>query len=514
MSKRKLILYPVFVGKIALVFVIFFSSRCTFKKPNQPEWNIVLNVPVADKTYTMEELADETKYLTVDSDKQEIVFKIASDFGRNLLDFLDMSIQTIETKPYNFGLNQPDSVGIQNDVYLLDEPAEIESGEFYLRVENPHNYSVHLHFETSDLNHHGQSIQIDRDVPANKDDEISFPIDDYVLTVPVWNNKNYFRYEVNPTGGSVDQTVKIFFYIKIHAFKSVTGWFSKVAGFMEDIEIETGLTDEFEAFKFGYVELQMTVENQLPLSAQFDFYINALETTDEQPDPLIFSGILNAADEHGTNPEITITNDVTDFINSQPKKLIIGGLFESGDDYSYGTILEEDSLVGTITVLAPLIFRLPSDTTKTEIDTLEIDVETSERIHDNINEISMVTNIENHLPISAEIKILLSKSRGDSTIYDHPDLVIGPISLAQTSLEGDPAEVSESASGLWKQVLTKQNLTLFEEKKLYLGTQFIFLGTGGVMAKVRPSDYIRISMHLTADVSTKIPDDDEEGSAQ
>ena len=96
-----------------------------------------------------------------------------------------------------------------------------------------------------------------------------------------------------------------------------------------------------------------------------------------------------------------------------------------------------------------------------------------------------------------------------NTLYEFPDITVGPIVLAPATLAGDPGVVTAPGVSQWNQVFTKQNeIALFEEEELYWGIQFNFNGTNGQMAKLRPADYVDIRAHATVKASTKIPEDD------
>jgi hypothetical protein len=49
------------------VSFIFLISQCTFKAPKAPSWESQLIIPLIDKQYTMKELAEKEKNLSIDS---------------------------------------------------------------------------------------------------------------------------------------------------------------------------------------------------------------------------------------------------------------------------------------------------------------------------------------------------------------------------------------------------------------------------------------------------------------
>ncbi|UCE07332.1 MAG: hypothetical protein JSW07_04680, partial [bacterium] len=49
------------------VILIFLVSQCTFKAPKAPSWESQLIIPLIAKQYTMKELAEKEKNLSIDS---------------------------------------------------------------------------------------------------------------------------------------------------------------------------------------------------------------------------------------------------------------------------------------------------------------------------------------------------------------------------------------------------------------------------------------------------------------
>ena len=52
------------MGGIGLTLLL---SQCSFEKPASPQWDIDLNLPLINKTYTIEELVEDTDEIVTDS---------------------------------------------------------------------------------------------------------------------------------------------------------------------------------------------------------------------------------------------------------------------------------------------------------------------------------------------------------------------------------------------------------------------------------------------------------------
>jgi len=124
---------------------------------------------------------------------------------------------------------------------------------------------------------------------------------------------------------------------------------------------------------------------------------------------------------------------------------------------------------------APLIVKIESRTNQGEVDTVNIGKSMRDVVRDNLKELSIVTEIENHTPLSAEVSLIFSKTVGDSTLYQQSRsnlLTIGPLELAEPELvvsEISGGEtiwaVGEPGISQWNQVLTEGRDTGYLKKK-------------------------------------------------
>jgi hypothetical protein len=278
-----------------------------------------------------------------------------------------------------------------------------------------------------------------------------------------------------------------------------------------ETEMEIDIPKELEGFMVGSAELELLLMIGVQIPVRFLLTIEGFEPRNARAAPVQIDTWVVPNTRGITN---IFVPDVTDMLNSQPARVRITGTLKVGNGTTLATVYDTSSVSGSFLFRAPLIISLPQQTTTADVDTLEIEEDARDAVRDNLMELVVVADIENHVPISGNVSLYFSKTRGDETLYDQPDLIIGPVPFSQAVLTNDdPRIVDTPGMSQWTHILTKNNdIVLFEEEELYWGVKFDFNSTQGELAKIRPLDYIRVQAYGTATVHTKIPDeDDEEG---
>lgn len=515
MVKRKLFVFALPLMMAAVSSGLLFLSRCTFKLPSDPPtWDVNFNIPLINKTFTMAELADDVKEIAIDAPNEQVIFTIEDEADVDVVSkVLGIQIPGADHW-YGCGAVHRDSVGIITTGILIGQRSVLRDGRVVFEFENPNAYPIHVDFRMIDLflPDGATPLSWSTDIPSNRTVRRTVLLANHVLIPPETNGVNYLRYSTN-VGGNAGDNARIRFDFEDVTFQSVTGTFDAIEVSFDSVEIDAPIPEEFSEFQIQSAQLTVTFRVGIKIPADIEFEIRGSDFKGPAAPPIQIDTTIAAWSGVGPIPEYTFRRDVAAFINSQPGTILISGTAKLEQAGPGVTVSADDPISGNVVFRAPLIVTLPSHTAKAEVDTLEFDEDIRDRIRENLMEIGILADIENHLPISAQVSILFSKSRGDSTLYDFPDLVIGPIGLNPATLAGDPAVVTQPALNPWNQTLTKQaDISLFEEEKLYYGLRFIFNGTQGQMAKVRPQDYLKIHAQGWVKIRTTIPkDDDEEG---
>jgi hypothetical protein len=513
-------LWPFCVFMLLTGFLL--QSRCTFKSPSKPVWQVQLEIPLINRVFSMKDIIDDTDELTVDSVAQEVVFTFEEEIDTALVgEYLSVDGIAIDNI-YPLG-NISDSIAMADS--LIIERGEIKKGSVYFQIENDNPFDVHVIFELPDLKENGNPFIIDRIVAGFFSN--TRELEGYSFTPSLVGDQNFVRFYAQAFGNGSPGTVQIRLEINDVSFYSVRGWLKDVDVSIEETEQEITIPEEIKGLKIASADMKLKMLNGIQAPGAMNLWIEGINGDLEQ-EVLHIEDEIDAAPGPGQVGETTIHADVTDFINILPSTVRYWGTIKVGKGYTPGDTLEirqDDFVTGTVVFSAPLIIEIESRTNQGEVDTVRIGKGTRDVVRDNLKEISIVTEIENHTPLSADVSLLFSKTVGDSTLYEFYDqnpnnfLTIGPLSLAEAELvvseifsSGTIWAVGESGTSQWNQVLIEgRDIGYFTEEEIYMGVKIVFKGTQGKQVKVMPSDYIRIKAYGSVQALTKIPENAEEG---
>jgi len=516
-----------FFSMVVILTGILFQSRCTFQSPSKPVWQVQLEVPLINRVFSMEEFIDDTDELTVDSAAQEILFTFEEKIDTMLVgEYLSVNSITID-KTYPLG-SIPDSVATPDSMII--ERGEIKKGSVAVYVSNNNTFPVNVHFELPDLKEDSNVFTLDADLNPYPNGSFTETreLEGYSFTPPLVGDQNFVRFYAQAVGNGNPGTVQVRLEIKDVSFYSIRGWLKDIDVSIEETEQEITIPEEIQGLKIASADMQLKLMNGIQAPGSMNLWIEGTNDNSVQA-VLHINNDINASPGPGEVGETTIDTSVTDFINILPNFVRYSGTIKVGKGYVPGSnpveIREDDFVTGTVVFSAPLIVEIESRTNQGEVDTVNIGKSIRDVVRDNLKELSIVTEIENHTPLSAEVSLIFSKTVGDSTLYQQSRsnlLTIGPLELAEPELvvsEISGGEtiwaVGEPGISQWNQVLTEGRDTgYFEEEEIYMGIKIVFNGTQGKQVKVMPSDYIRIKAYGSVQALTKIPENEEEGGGE
>lgn len=501
-----------------LVFLILsvgflLLSRCRFKVPTEPPtWDVDLIIPLVNKMYTMTEIADDVDQIKIDPVTNEVIFTVEDEIDPfEVGDYLYAAGGGKE-REVGFGTIELDSIGIGDGSILLDY-AEIKDGEIVVEVVNNHGYEVTIQYEMPDIVHGttGLPLSIHEVIPAFTQRVYSYPLNGYVASAPVWDGKNYIRFSAHLSGG-IGGTVHLRVDVSDLTFYTINGRLEDLVVQIDSLETAINIPQEYEGFEIESAELRLALLLGMNVPVEVDILIQILSARTPTREVIHIQQILDPQPGRGAVADTIVVPDVASFINAQPTKILLTGSLKIGDGDIPTTVRDSDTISGSLLITAPLILKLPSQMTTTKVDTIEIDEDAREAIRDHLMQLTILADLENHLPASAEVSVHLSKTISDSTIFENADLIIGPVRLEPALLSGTaPAVVTEPSTYSWSELLEKEpDLQLFESEQLFWATRLTFEGTMGQRVKVRPSDYVHIRAHGLAKVHADFKDKDEE----
>ena len=166
-----------------------------------PEWDVDLNVPIINKSYTLKDIIKDQDQITIDTTEDNDIYLLQS--GKY---FLNSSLSEFVQIDESTSIENIRAITSGNDSFVtyvkFPEGLEIDSAEFAtgiinFNVSNPSSEDVSVVLKIPALyNLHGESITLQTDVASGESNSVSRNIDGYKYKIPLDHPsalKNSFR---------------------------------------------------------------------------------------------------------------------------------------------------------------------------------------------------------------------------------------------------------------------------------------------------------------------------------
>lgn len=419
-----------------LRFVIVFLSLLSLilydcaDFPNDivmPQWNVELNVPLTNKTYTLYDMFEpESKYSITTSINNNDIYLIQSDNFKSNSDvtkyinlFNEESVSPSIVIPANIPeqsvyMNMPEGIEI--------EEAKFEGGLLALKIDNPSSAAITSILRIPAIRKpNGEELMIETSVPAYSNDSISYDLanHDYVnLSSPGGENRGLqllaaANSEVN---GSYEY---VKFYLSDFKFSSVRGYLPTISFGSKRSSASMELNDAADFRDKLFIESAVLTLRSEYLSTHnnfFDFKINNIKLI----------GIRNSGEEKylertdGEQIAFTLVDgaydivldetnsNLAEFMTWLPDSLIISSeyILNPGNERELRTVTNVDSIKFSLKYSTKSIFALRKTSF---VDTIGVDLSDADRDQIN-NSVKADLNIylENAIPIDAYVKAVLT----------------------------------------------------------------------------------------------------------
>lgn len=483
--------------KLLFLGVLVFLS-CTIKKPVAPSWDTHFEIPLIDKKYTVEEIFENAENVEVDHQNDAVILNIENTKTFKVGKYLTAkSVWDQNQISFTTGSTQVllDTL-VMEDNFLIEE-AEFDTGYVKVQIWSPS--PIQTQIEIPSISRNGISF-FDMFTVFGGMQEKMWDLTGYKFSPQTRFNRNVmpYRFTMQSLGGA-SGSITVQIDLSEVRYRKITGWLNQTEVSLDDT-VDTGIevSDEFKGIQIGSALLDFTIFNGVQFPADLDVYLTGMGENGETATLHVTESIPPSSQK------TTQTYEARDLINLLPETLILSGNAKLGNGLTKATISKDDSIRVTSHIRAPLIFSLPAKQNRTKVDTIEMEKDAREFIRDNLTSAALVFEIENHLPIGASVGFYFSRMRGDSLIYDYPELVktIGLTPAPTHKSPGtvtDPGWVIHSVLDTISFSLSKQEAQVFDAPEVYMGVRLTFPGTNGVV-KIRASDWIWIRCRIEANV--------------
>ncbi|MBU8920777.1 MAG: hypothetical protein KOO63_02850 [Bacteroidales bacterium] len=270
---------------------------------------------------------------------------------------------------------------------------------------------------------------------------------------------------------------------------------SSMAGVTGPERVEIGQTDVVVDIPDGFENFSLTgaiLEMDIVSAVGFPATIELLLSADNGAELTIFGTVRPGTPESPVKTLITDSN-IQALLDPIPGHITITGHAMVGDGISSGTVSSGSYVSGSVSIISPLELAIGETEFESEINHTDIEAEDLSDLTDRMKEATLTTTIINHLPLEVYVTIFMSSD--SLTLFDDPELTIGPIevSIGEIGIEGlvSAARTSENVFHL-----THDDLQILENERIYIGQSIWFPGTAGETVRMIQTDWITVRAYM------------------
>lgn len=504
------------------LFVLLFTAIIFIKcvdLPDEvmlPEWDIELNVPLMNRSYTLKEIIKTQEHISVDTANNLFLLQSGKySLNNTLSEFVNINeTSSLENVPAITSLNDSFIVYVQFPQGLEVDSGEFASGVINFTVNNPSPENVSVIIKAPAFyNDHGEIIIIQNDVDAGQINSISFNLDGYNYQKPSdqpLSLRNSFRLIVRAISDQPGNIIFTDLSMSGLAFSHVTGLLpSKSLG--ENVSVYDFDVDEVEQYR----DRSFLSEAKLNLRADYYSVFNAPNILEIKELNII--GRRNDGTEFylkdkQNNPSFTIrmtngtinrifnedNSNINEFISFFPDSVILQAEYVVNPDNNTGTFSNLDSIKFQIDFSTKSFLALRTTTIE---DETEIQIsETDRKDIKNGKKADIKFEIENGIPLKAWFRIDALGKDGEYLFTLTNDIAGGDsISFNAASINSAGEVIQTNVNPVKTISLNEEQVNLFSETyslryRVSFHTADANLNPPPVVA-IRPSDWIKLKTY-------------------
>lgn len=376
--------------------------------------------------------------------------------------------------------------------------AVVKTGSLALDISNYTNLSANLEIRVPVFSDEGFPLSVNRFVLPGSNVDVEIPLGNYIFQpesgrqICVYLNAATENTDTEKVWVSSSDSMVVKADLTQLYFTEVTEivqpTFVEIATIEKDVDLPQG----FDAAHLPEASLSLEIVNGAGLPGEL-----SIQLTGDAGQNLNLSGEVEAGSPSDPSKSTLTESDLTQFLNPIPSQITVTGDVGFGDGVTSTTITQKDFVVGKIIMSSPL--ELILDSTQIKIDEGEDSLGDDQRelVQERVQHTRIVSEFENHLPLSAKVELYLKTT---PEVYTQPDLLIGPVELTSGEIDQAGNVITPTLCQNVVQ-LDKDKLKIFESAPFYLGGKIVLPGSNGKKVKFKASDYIKISSYLEVKVT-------------
>jgi hypothetical protein len=414
----------------ALTFLLITLPGC-FDIPEElilPEWDVELNIPITNKTYTLYDMfKPQSKYsLTSELNSEDFYLVRSDNFTSNseVTDYIRLLDQAVVSQSFVIPANVPaQSVFVVFPDGIEIDEATFVSGFISFAIQNPSASAISSSIIVPGIKKpDGSDLMILTNVAAFSNDSVTYDLANHQYILPPNQpsyNKNSLQVVASANSQMTGSFENVNFYLHNFNFKSITGSLPRTSLGIRRTSSYFNLGDAADfRDKFFIKEGTLSLKSEYVAAHPniFELLISDIKLI----------GIRNTGEEKYLtrndgqtmsfrliNGEYNLTlnesnSNITEFISFLPDSIVISSeyILNPSDDRLIKKVTNQDSIKFSVQFNTKSIFAIKQTN---YIDTLSIDISEHDRekIRDGVSA-DLNLHLENAIPIDAFLKATLT----------------------------------------------------------------------------------------------------------
>lgn len=524
----------IFYLRAAIILLIASSAFIScFDLPDEvimPAWQVDLNIPLTNNSFTLSEIINENPYISVDSSENDLIYLFQSDVFSHYSDiteFLDLEFETsIQNVPMPASDNDSMVVYIEFPDSVELEHALFNDGNLAMSFYNPGNHRANIFIRFPGISRpNGDVLAFTFQVDPLASDSVSYNLTNHRYQIPpgqLGSDNNKLQIIVRVTSAVPAQTVVIGnLYISNFAFANAAGLLPpKSLGYDEDVfKLDVDSIENFrDRLTLAQALLRVSAGYISPLQNPVDVEVKDLSIVGIRKDGSEFylrdstGSIFHTFRLVGASVERNYTernSNINDFISFLPDSIIIRAEYIMNPDHKRVTASIEDTIKIETDFSTKSYISLHNARIQ-DVTSLVIGNKDRDLIRDGRNA-DFIIEVENAIPVGMWFRLdlkdidgnylftITKNTSGTDSVYFEP-ADVNPDGEVIASVQNQPIRIILDSSQV--EMLSR---SYFADFYVTVSTKDSG-GTNPLIVAVRPSAWIKIKAYCKTRYNIDIND--------
>jgi hypothetical protein len=421
---------------------------------------------------------------------------ISPDIGLDLaLEFIDCEIAEFIGNAPSFSLETDESISLGDDLSVIEATVAAGVIQWDIRSDLPVQATIFVEFP--EVFRDGNPLVLEDIIPPNGEVTLGTDLAGTAIVADGISALSCHM-EVVTDSATVPCTIRLDQGISAEQQSSDIA-FDYIRGVLGPIEVEIERTDvdiEFadvsDGIEFVAAEAILQLRNRTDVS--LEALLELAGTAGGDTIVVGFSADIppsTSAEPTEVRIELNETNsNILELLNLRPDEAWIGGALLVGDGVSVSEVYAEDFIDGSYTVQVPM--KLVLDTAQHDGEPFDVELDESARefVSENLREVGIEANVENHFPVA--VRVCFHFARSQEALFVNDDLVLEMDEIPAAPLDPQTGRVSAADSSTVTLLIESDDIDFFANPNICGAIEVTLVGAGEDPCEIWTTDYVTI----------------------